>query len=246
MNILITGASSGLGSGMAKEFAKRGYSLALCARRIGELEKLKSSLLEDYPNIRVSIKTLDVNDHDQVFVVFNDFKSEFGSLERIIVNAGIGKGQPIGSGRFDANLATAQTNFIAALAQLEAAMAIFREQNSGHLVTISSVSAMKGLPGSQNVYAATKVALAHMSDGLRTELKNSPIKVSTIYPGYIRTEINRFAKKLPFEVDEATGCKAMVDAIEKEKEEALVPQWPWTVIGNALKYAPKSISEKLV
>ena len=119
--ILITGASSGLGSGMAREFAKMGRDLALCARRVDRLEELKAELLRSNPNIRVFVRALDVNDYDQVFEVFRAFKQDLGSLDRIIVNAGIGKGQPLGTGFFHANRQTAETNFVAALAQCEAA-----------------------------------------------------------------------------------------------------------------------------
>ena len=140
-NILITGASSGLGQGMAREFAKLGRDLALCARRIERLEELKRELVAAHPRIRVLIRSLDVTEHDRVFEVFRAFKTELGSIDRVIVNAGIGKGQPVGTGYFRANRQTAETNFVAALAQCEAAVEIFRQQQAGHLVTISSMSA---------------------------------------------------------------------------------------------------------
>ena len=80
------------------------------------------------PSITVLIKTLDVNDHDAVFDVFKQFTAELGSLDRVIINAGMGKGAAIGTGYFHANKQTAETNFIAAIAQAEAAMEIFRAQ----------------------------------------------------------------------------------------------------------------------
>src|SRR5690349_19534640 len=125
-NILITGASSGLGAGMAREFAKRGRNLALCARRTDRLEELKAELLRTTPGITVAVRALDVNDYDQVFEVFRAFRNDLGSLDRVIVNAGLGKGQPLGTGFFYANRKTAETNFVAALAQCEAAVEIFR------------------------------------------------------------------------------------------------------------------------
>ena len=79
-----------------------------------------------------------MNDHDAVFRVFDEFRDELGGLDRVIVNAGLGKGQPLGTGRFDANKQTAETNFIGALAQTEAAAEIFRAQDAGHLVMVSS------------------------------------------------------------------------------------------------------------
>ncbi|HET8869489.1 MAG TPA: SDR family NAD(P)-dependent oxidoreductase, partial [Aquabacterium sp.] len=76
--ILITGASSGLGEGMARLFAAMGRNLALCARRLDRLEALKAELLQKHPGIRIELRALDVNQHDQVFAVFNDFKQTFG------------------------------------------------------------------------------------------------------------------------------------------------------------------------
>ena len=130
-NILITGASSGLGRGMAREFAKLGRNLALCARRTERLEELQRELTQAYPGVRVAIRALDVNDYDKVFEVFRSFHEELGSLDRIIVNAGLGKGQPLGTGFFYANRQTAETNFVAALAQCEAAVELFRKQGEG-------------------------------------------------------------------------------------------------------------------
>ena len=80
------------------------------------------------------------------------------------------------------------------------------------------MSAMRGLPKHLSTYAASKAAVAHLAEGIRAELLDTPIKVSTIFPGYIRTEMNEGAKHLPFEVDAKTGCKALVKAIENNLE----------------------------
>ncbi|MHA7853970.1 SDR family oxidoreductase [Marinobacter shengliensis] len=245
--ILITGASSGLGEGMAREFAARGDHLALCARRTERLDQLRAELEGTYPGVKISVRALDVNDHAQVAEVFQAFREEFGQLDRIIVNAGIGKGQPLGTGRFDANRQTAETNFVSALAQIEAAMEIFRAQNHGHLVAVSSVTAVRGMPGNVTTYAATKAGLAALCEGLRVELKKcrSPIRVTTLYPGYIRTEINEKVKNTPFIVDAKTGCRAMVRAIESGKAERFVPGWPWTPIGFILRRLPESVLARI-
>ena len=138
----------------------------------------------------MEIRALDVNDDDQVFEVFRAFKKDFGTIDRVIINAGLGKGAPLGTGRYDANRETAMTNFVAALAQSEAAMEIFREQDAGHFVMISSMSAMRGMPKTMTTYAATKAGVAHLAEGLRNELYGKPIKVTVLYPGYIASEMN--------------------------------------------------------
>ena len=242
--ILITGASSGIGAGMAREFAQKGYNLAICARRLERLETLKQELEQQY-GIRVIAKSLDVTNYDQVFQVFREFKQNFGQLDRIIVNAGVGEGRRIGKGNFAINKATVETNFISALAQCEAAVEIFREQNSGHLVMISSMSAIRGMPKHLTAYGASKAAVAHLAEGIRAELIDTPIQVTTIFPGYIRTEINEGAKKLPFEVDEKTGSRVLAAEIEKAPIKAYVPKWPWLPLGLAMKVLPLKLVNKL-
>lgn len=247
-NILITGASSGLGAQMAREFAARGRNLALCARRTDRLESLRDELLAKNPEITVLLKPLDVTDTGAVFGTFHEFDTElagYGGLDRVIVNAGLGKGQPLGTGRFDANLQTAQTNFIGALAQFEAALEIFRARKAGHLVAISSMSALRGLPRNLSTYAASKAGLATLAEGVRADLLGSEIAVSTIYPGYIRSEMNEKVKNTPLIVSTERGVRAMVAAIEKEKQNARVPAWPWVPLGTVMKYLPLRVVSKL-
>lgn len=247
--VLITGASSGLGAGMAKAFAERGCDLVLTARRLELLEKVKSEIEQKSPRTRVTMHQLDVNDHDAVFEVFAKSAAEMGGLDRIVVNAGIGKGGRIGSGRFAANRDTVLTNFVAGLAQCEAAMEIFYRQGSGHLVLMSSVTAVRGLPGPMNVYAATKAALAHLAEGIRSDVKAKkvPIKVSTIRPGYIESEMqDRTGRRHPLLVEAATGAEALVRDIEREVKDACVPWWPWTFFASVLRFAPDSLVKSIL
>ena len=246
---LITGASSGLGSEMARQLAARGEDLALCARRTERLEALRAEITAAYPERTVSVAALDVTDDDAVFEVFRAFRDEFGTIDRVIVNAGLGKGAPIGKGRYDANRATAMTNFVAALAQCEAAMEIFREQHYGHLVMISSMSAFRGMPGAMTTYAATKAGVAALAEGIRHEMAGKPdldIDVSVIYPGYIRSEMNEHVANTPFMVDTETGVAAMVAAIEKRTAHARVPSWPWKPMGTAMRHLPLPLVRRIL
>jgi short-subunit dehydrogenase len=242
--ILITGASSGLGAEMARQFAAKGNNLALAARRVDRLEELRTEILAASPDVRVEIKALDVNDDDAVFEVFRAFAQDFGALDRIIINAGLGKGARLGTGKYHANRETAMTNFVAALCQAEAAMEIFRAQKRGHLVFISSMSAMRGMPKTLTVYAATKAGVAHLAEGLRSEMQATPdldVEVSTIYPGYIRSEMNSYLENAPLMVDTETGVRSIVAAIEAQKSDARVPSWPWWPLGTVIKYAPLGV-----
>ena len=167
------------------------------------------------------------------------FRQDFGSIDRVIVNAGIGKGQPIGSGRFDANRQTAMTNFVGALAQCEAAMEIFRDQGAGHLVVISSVASRARRARQHHDLLRQQGRLVRRSPkaSART-LLGTDIVVSTMLPGFIRSEMNERVQRAPFIVDTATGCRALAAAIEREPARAIVPRWPWVAIAGAARVLP--------
>ena len=141
------------------------------------------------------------------------------------------------------------TNFIGALAQCEAAMEISGRASAGHLVVISSMSAMRGMPKTVTTYAATKAGIAHLAEGIRLEMRGKPdldITVSTIYPGYIRSEMNeKVEQRTKFMVDTETGVRGIVEAIEKGVESARVPAWPWKPLGTAMRHLPLGIVRKL-
>ncbi|MFW0785346.1 SDR family oxidoreductase [Gordonia sp. CPCC 206044] len=241
--ILITGASSGLGEGMARAFAARGRALALCARRVDRLDTLADELRPSAAHVATA--ALDVTDTDRVPGVISTLAGELGGLDRVIVNAGLGKGAPLGTGHAAANIETVQTNLVGALAQVEAALEIFRAQESGHLVLISSMSAMRGMPKAQTAYSASKAGLSAMGQGLQAELAGSPIKVSVLLPGYIETDINR-GVKTSMMTPLYKGVAAMVDVIEKESSWAPVPRWPWLPVAAALRYLPSEITRRMV
>ncbi|WP_159838396.1 SDR family oxidoreductase [Nocardia sp. CY41] len=243
--ILITGASAGLGAAMARDFAAKGRDLALCARRVDALTALRDELAATHPGITVAVRALDVDDHAAVPVVFEELRDELGGLDRVIVNAGIGKGARVGSGRADANLATATTNFVSALAQAEAALEIFRAQRAGHLVLVASMSAVRGLPGKKAAYSASKAGLAALGEALATELARSPITVTTLLPGFIATDMAAEAGDARMVTSLDKGVAAMVAAIEKERRRACVPGWPWRLVDLALPHLPDALVARL-
>ncbi len=172
-------------------------------------------------------------------------------FKQAIKDAGLGKGAAIGTGRADANRETAMTNFLGALAQCEAAMEVFRDQGHGHLVMVSSMSAMRGMPKSMTTYAATKAGVAHLAEGIRTELHGTPlakkIQVTVLYPGYIASEMNeKVQQSTPLMASTEKGVKAMVAAIEKQVDSACVPALPWAPMSVVMKHAPLPVLKRLI
>jgi short-subunit dehydrogenase len=241
--ILITGASSGLGAGMARAFAAKGRDLALCARRTDRLDELKAELSERYPDVTVAVAPLDVNDHEQVLKVFGALADELGGIDCVIVNAGIGKGAPLGSGKLWANKATVETNLVSALVQIETALEMFKAQGFGHLVLVSSVLANKGVPGIKAAYAASKAGVSSLGQSLRAEYAKGPIKVTVLEPGYIESEMTAKSASTLLMVDNETGVRAMVDAIERERGRAVVPKWPWAPLVLLLRMLPPRLAK---
>jgi short-subunit dehydrogenase len=236
--ILITGASSGLGAGMARAFAAKGRDLALCARRTDRLDELKTELTERFPQITVAVAALDVNDHDQVPKVFGELADQLGGIDRVIVNAGIGKGALLGSGKLWANKATIETNLVAALVQIETALEMFTKSGSGHLVLISSVLGNRGVPGVKAAYAASKAGVSSLGESLRAQYLKGPISVTVLEPGYIESEMTAKSASTLLMVDNETGVRRMVDAIERERGRAVIPGWPWIPLVAAMKAVP--------
>jgi NADP-dependent 3-hydroxy acid dehydrogenase YdfG len=246
--IFITGASAGLGQGMAREFAARGRDLVLVARRTELLDELRDELLAAHPGIRVVTGRMDVDDPDEVAAVVPRLAAELGGIDRFIANAGLGKGTPVGSGNPRPNRQVLVTNVLGTHASCEAAVALFRAQGSGHLVVISSVAGVRGMGGTRTAYATSKAADAVLAEGIRADLladrRTRGIRVSTIHPGFIETDIN-VGRRGPFTVDLQTGVTALTAAIEREPVRAYVPEWPWRPVAGLLRALPLPVVRRL-
>jgi short-subunit dehydrogenase len=242
--IFITGASAGLGSGLAREYAARGRDLALVARRLDRLEALRDELLAQHPGIRVVIAALDVDDPDAVADVVPRLAGELGGIDRFVANAGIGAGASIGTGSAVRNRAVLATNVLGTHASCEAAMELFLAQGAGHLVVISSVASIRGMRGTRSAYGASKAALNSLAESIRSDVLGTPIVVSTILPGYIATDINE-GRRGPFTVDLQTGVAALTAAIEREPVRAYVPELPWRPIAGLLRVLPLAAVRRL-
>ncbi|RBY84953.1 SDR family oxidoreductase [Blastococcus sp. TF02A-30] len=235
--IFISGASAGLGEGMARRFAAMGRDLALAARRTDRLDSLRAELLAAHPGIRVATSAMDVDDPASVGTGMRRLADELGGFDRVVVNAGIGAGASIGTGAAEVNRAILVTNVLGSHAQCEVAMELFRDQGAGHLVLISSVASVRGMKGSRTAYGASKAALNALAEGIRSDVLGSQIVVSTILPGYIETAINE-GRRGPLTVGLDKGVRALTETIEREPVRGYVPEWPWRPVSRLLRVLP--------
>ena len=244
--IFITGASSGLGMAMAKEFAALGYDLALAARRLDRLQDLKNTLQADH-NITVEIYELDVTCTETVEPCLQTAAADMGGLDMVIANAGIGGSGTIGSltdNSFDFQKKTIETNVIGAMATIDAAVRLFRQQQKGHVVAMSSVAGFRGMVGG-GAYCASKAALTTYMQSLAAELYGTGITTTTLAPGFIATAIVDGRTKLPFMIDLDRGAKILVRRILQKKPFFTVPRKPWMVIARLIRYLPTRVIAKL-
>lgn len=242
-NIFITGASSGLGKQMALEFASRGYNLALTARREDILLALKKQIQENY-KVEVFVAPLDVLDYEQTQQALTAAAAQLGSIDKVIANAGIALDGRIGEdGAFGKARDVINTNVVGAMATIDAATAFFRQQGHGHIVTMSSVSAFRGLPGS-GPYSASKAAISVYTEALRVEAYSENIDITVLSPGYIDTPINDSLESRPFLIDLVSGGKILANLIEKKVKRSTVPPWPWALVARLIAILPTAIVAK--
>jgi NADP-dependent 3-hydroxy acid dehydrogenase YdfG len=181
---LVTGASSGIGEATALLLAGRGASVVLGARRTDRLENLVARIT-GAGGAAVSARA-DVTRRQDLTALVGLALDRFGRLDVLVNNAGLGTVSPLDELRVEEWEAMVDVNFKGVLYGIAAALPVFREQGSGHVVTVASVAGLRIVPG-QVVYAATKNAVRTLSEGLRQEAGEN-LRVTVVSPGFIRTD----------------------------------------------------------
>lgn len=240
--VIITGASSGIGEALAREFARRGYTLGLMARRVDRLEKLAGELRKT--GARVEVAALDVADDGSVHAAVDALREQLGGLDIMVANAGITAVSRTGAGDIGKDKQVIAVNLVGAIATLDAAARHFRAEKRGHLVGISSIAALKPIPGS-GTYSASKAALSSWLRAARAELMKHGVAVTAIHPGFIRTELVGGMEKYPFVIEADAAAREMVDAIEAKKASVIVPAWPWKLLIPFANLLPDRLTARM-
>ena len=184
--VFITGASSGIGEGCARKFAKEGWNLILNARTVSKLEELKAELEKEY-GIQVCVLPFDVRDRKQAAAALEALPEEWKSIDVLINNAGlvIGVDKEF-EGNPDEWDIMIDTNIKGLLAMTRLVVPGMVERGCGHIINIGSIAGDAAYPGG-SVYCATKAAVKALSDGLRIDLVDTPLRVTNIKPGMVET-----------------------------------------------------------
>lgn len=188
--VLITGASSGIGRACAHKFAKEGWNLILNARTEVKLDELKAELEMEYPKIAVWKLPFDVRDRKQAQAALESLPVEWAMIDLLINNAGlvIGVDKEF-EGDLDEWDIMIDTNIKGLLAMTRLVVPGMLERGRGHIINIGSIAGDAAYPGG-SVYCATKAAVKALSDGLRIDLVDTPLRVTNIKPGMVETNFS--------------------------------------------------------
>lgn len=187
--VLITGASSGIGEGCAHKFASQGARLILNARNAQKLEALASDLKEKY-NADCYIMPFDVCDRNAAKEALEALPETWKSIDILINNAGLAVGvDKEHEGNLDEWDVVIDTNIKALLSMTRLVVPGMVERGQGHIINIGSIAGDAAYPGG-SVYCATKAAVKALSDGLRIDLVDTPLRVTNIKPGLVETNFS--------------------------------------------------------
>lgn len=239
MKILITGASSGLGAELARQYATLDNELILLARREDRLRQLQNKLSSQTKSIDIIVA--DVTQ----FKELQEKIKTISSLDMVILNAGVSLGHGEGIPTIESFKNLYDVNVLSNHAILEILLPMFKLQKSGKIVFISSLASLFSMPSSK-VYSSSKRALNAYAEGVRYKYKNDGIKVINILPGFIKSELtdkNEF--DMPFLLSTEDGVKRIVKAIEKEKRFYAFPLRFYLII-FLLNLLPYFLREKIV
>lgn len=242
MNIVITGASSGIGAGLVKHYAQEGNHLFLLARRLDRLQSLQ--ILAKGLGAEVTVFESDVTKFEDLSLIAHELSSKY-ILDLIILNAGISTGHGTDNPPFALAKAVYETNFVHLHAFLEPIIPKLKEQKQGQVVFISSLASLLTMPTSM-VYGSSKRAMNAYAEGLRYMLKPFNINVTTIKPGFIVSELtdkNDF--KMPFLLPLDRGVSLITKAIEKKRRIYAFPL-KFVIIIKFLNLLPSFVREKII
>jgi len=241
--VFITGASSGIGQALAARFAREGWSLALVARRVADVQAWAQS--QQLAPERWAVYAADVQDVDAIAAAGQACIAAQGLPDVVIANAGISVGMDTAErGDLDVLRDTLATNLTGMAATFHPFVAAMRRHRHGTLVGIASLAAIRGLPG-HGAYCASKAAAVAYCESLRGECRAAGVRVVTILPGYIATPLTaRNPYRMPFLMSADRFADRAYRAILAGASYRVIP-WQMAIVAKGLRLLPDALFDRL-
>jgi short-subunit dehydrogenase len=241
--VLITGASSGIGRGLAFDLTRRGAAAGLLARREDQLREIVSEI-QAAGGHGLALPA-DVTDAAAVQRAADDLRAKFGPIDVLIANAGIGGSKAADQLTADDVTKVIDVNVLGVVNSTAAVIPEMVARRQGHLVAISSLAAYRGLPKSA-AYCASKAAVSAFFESLRIDLRDSGVDVTIIHPGFIKTPLTSGREaQMPWLMELDDGVKKIVKAIEARKKSYAFP-WQLATIVRAAMLFPIPLYDRVM
>lgn len=220
--VLLTGASSGIGKALALAMAERGAILGLVARREELLKTLKEKIEQNGGTVRYF--ECDVTEKEKLFEAAENLRNEFGKIDIMIANAGIGgNNKETRNLEADAVAKVININLLGAVNSVAAVLPNMLELKSGQLVAVSSLAGIRGLPKSA-AYSASKAGMTAFFESVRLDVQHKGVAITIIQPGFIKTPLTSGrASKMPFIMELEEAIPLFLSSIENQKKFAAFP-----------------------
>lgn len=230
-NVIITGASGGIGALMAAVCAERGANLVLLARNLEKLNTLKADLQRRF-QVDITVHKLDVSNTDDISAVFSEIIARLGRVDILVNNAGYGIFREAHEAKIEEIKGMFDVNVVGLMACTSMVLPMMRQQRSGHIINIASQAGKIATPKS-SVYSATKHAVLGYTNSLRMELGDYNIFVTAVNPGPIETnffniadEKGTYVKNVQrFMLKPEFVARKVVDAMLTPAREINLPRW---------------------
>jgi short-subunit dehydrogenase len=232
---VVTGASSGIGRALAKLLASQGAKVGLVARRQDALERVSEEI--EQRGGHYALAAADVGNRQQIVAAIQRIAGQLGPIDLLIANAGVGMPTLLDPMNVSDIEATFRVNVLGVVYSVEAVLPEMLGRRRGHLAAVSSLAAYKGMPG-ESAYCASKAALNTYMEGLRIHLRDRGVHVTTVCPGFVRTEMtsaNKFS--MPFLLEAEEAAKRIARALYRRVK---VYNFPWqsSMLMRLARWAP--------
>jgi short-subunit dehydrogenase len=213
--VWVVGASSGIGAALARELRARGAAVAISARRREALEEIADG--------EMAVVPVDVTDRADVDAAADQVREALGEIDIAVFNAGFWEQMDAAAWDRDVFARHVEVNLLGVNNGIGAVLPAMVARGRGHVVGVSSVAGYRGLAGAEG-YGATKAALINMLEAMRTALQRKGVAVTTVCPGFVRTDLtakNRFP--MPFLIEPEQAASAICDGLERGRMEIVFP-----------------------